>query len=205
MNILQRHSGPEENHTFEGGSPVFSREKCTFLNGPFLSIRHFPLFSMESVHSGVPFLATLKFSLGKSAHCLSFLSLSFTFFHFFIFFHFVSFSFIFLSFSFIVFPLFFFFSFFLFFFFSYKCSKSFFFGLDCLTISNHSTDVKIKNIFWGLLGRTSLGPFFSLVYFFIIFHFRLLFQFLSMLFFFLLCFSFFHFYSFIFLLFSFKN
>ena len=76
---------PRENHTFEGGSTVSSRKKCTFSSGPFLSFRHFPLFSKESVHSGVPFLAALQYSFGKSAHSRSFS---------FIVFHSLSFSFI---------------------------------------------------------------------------------------------------------------
>ena len=102
-------------------------------------ISHFP---EERVHSGVPFMAALQYSLRKSAHYLSF---SFILFHFlsffhvlscsFIFFHFLSFSFIFfhlhvfiffhlLSFSFVV--IFLFISFFSSCSFFLGCSESFF-------------------------------------------------------------------------------
>ena len=62
-----------------------------------------------------------------------------------------------------------------------------------------------KKHFFGRLGVYPTGPlfFFSCLFFPLFFHFRFLFQFLSMLFLFFLCFSFFNFYSFIFLLFSF--
>ena len=36
----KRHFASQENHTFESGSTIFSGQKCTFLNGPFLSFRH---------------------------------------------------------------------------------------------------------------------------------------------------------------------
>ena len=135
-------------------------------------------------------------------HC--FLSLSFIFFHFlsfsFIFFHFLSiffpFSFHFLTFSFIVFhclSLCFssFFSFLLVLLFL-GCSKSSFFASIASRFPNKL--LCKKSFFWGRLGGVlHWAAFFSLVYFFTFFHFRFLFQFLSMLFLFFLCFSFFHF------------
>ena len=149
---------PRENHTFEGGSPVFSREKCTFLSGPFLSFRHFSIFSVESVHSGVPFLAALQYSLWRSAHVLSFsliflnfLSVSFSFFHCF-----------------------------LFFFFS-QVLKIFFFA-------SIASRFPVKALMYFFLGgpsrggRYPIGPSLFLLNIFSFFHFRFLFQFLSMLF-----------------------
>ena len=116
MNILkrQRHSGPKKTTHSRKAPQFFSKKKCTFLSGPFLSFLHFPLFSEKSVHSGVPFLAALQYSLWKSAHYLSFSFIFFHvlsfFFHFllfcFVFFHFLACSFILfhvLSFSFIFF------------------------------------------------------------------------------------------------------
>ena len=99
-------------------------------------------------------------------HFLSF-SLSFSHFSFFpcIFFHFLSVSLIFYQ---------------CFLFFFSRVLKIFFLCLDCLTISKKSSR---KHHFLGHLGRYTIGPsFFSLVYFFMFFHFRFLFQFLSMFF-----------------------
>ena len=119
---------------------------------------------MESVHSGVPFLAVLQYSLRKSTHSLSF---SFIFFHF--------------SFSFIVFP------FFCHFFFS---SSSFSFSRVLRILSSflprlpHDFLLKLlckKSFFGAVSGVPQIGPpLFSLVYF-SFFQLRFLFQFLSML------------------------
>ena len=153
-----------------GGSPVFSRKKCTFLSGPFLSFRHFPLFSVESAHSGVPFLAALQYSFGKSAHSLSFSIIFFHFLHFFIFFHSLSCSLIFfnfLSFSFI-------FHFLSFFFF--MGAQNLFFCLDCLTISDESSSVKHHSFGPSRGGRGyPFGPSFFSRLFFHFCHFRFLF------------------------------
>ena len=54
MDILKQALWQRENHTFEGGSQIFSRTKCTFSSGPFLSFGHHPLFHQESGHPGVP-------------------------------------------------------------------------------------------------------------------------------------------------------
>ena len=54
-----------ENHTFEGGSPVFSMPKCTFLSGPFLSFRPLPFFSPGKCTFWS--LAALEYSAGKRA------------------------------------------------------------------------------------------------------------------------------------------
>ena len=43
---------PRENHTFEGGSPVFSK-KVYIVKWSIFVVSAFPLFSLESVHSGV--------------------------------------------------------------------------------------------------------------------------------------------------------
>ena len=88
---------PRENHTFEGGSPVFYLEKCTFLSGPFLSFRHFPLFFSRKCSFWSALLGGLPVFLKGKVHILFHsLSISFNFFHFlFIFFHFRSFSFVF--------------------------------------------------------------------------------------------------------------
>ena len=148
MNILQKHSGNEKN-THSRAAPQFSLRKCTFLSGPFLSFRHFPLFSVESVHYGVPFLAALQYPLRKSAHSL------------FLFFHFLSCSFIVLSFSVFFFHCFSFFSscssFLL------GCSKSFF--LPRLPLDFLLKLLCIKSFFGPCRGVPHWAPFFSLVYF----------------------------------------
>ena len=58
-----------------------------------------------------------------------------------------------------------------------------FFCLDCFTISYLKLLCK-KSIFWTVSGGTSSGPLFLSCLFFSFFHFRFLFQFLSMFFFF---------------------
>ena len=131
------------------------------------------------MHYGVPFVAALQYSFGKSAHFLSFS---------FMFFHFPSFSFIFLH---CFFPFF----FFLFFFFL-GCSKSSFFASIA---SRFLTKTQVK-IFFGLSRRVPQWAlfFFLLSIFLFFFTFVFFFNFFP-------CFSFFLCFpllSFIFLLFS---
>ena len=138
---------PRENHTFEGGSAVFSRKKCTFLSGPLcrFGISHF--FSVESVHSGVPFLAALQYSSGRKVHLSP--SSPPIFFHF-------------LSFSSIPSPL----PFFLLFFFFLGCSKILFFA-------SIVTRFLIKAPFFFFSFSFSFFTFFSCFSFFPLFFFFL--------------------------------
>ena len=136
---------PRENHTFEGGSPVFSWEKCTFLSGPFLSFRHVQLFQRKVFILECPSWRHSSIPSGRAHilfHFLHFLSFSFFCFHF-------------------LFPF-----FFLYFF---SGARSLFFCLDCLTISYQSSYVK-KTFFWAVSRSTPLGPlFFSYLSLFFIF------------------------------------
>ena len=169
MNILTRHSSPEKTHTFEGGSSVFSG-KVYILKWSIIVVSAFPTFSVESVHSGVPFLAALQYSLEKSAHFLSF---SFNFFHFLslscIFLHFLSCSFMFLHFH--------SFSFIFFHFLSFSFIFFQFLSLSCIFF-HFSYILYVKKIIFS-----TVGPLFFLVYFF--------FFIFVCFFFFFPCFSFF--------------
>ena len=144
---------------------------------------HFLSFSFIFCHF-LSFSIIFCHFLSFSVIFFHFLSVSFSFFQFLsvscMFFHFLSFP------------------FFLFFFFSW------FFASICLTISNKSSHAK-NHVFGPSRERRGknppIEPFFFSCLFFHFFHFRFLFQFLSMLFLFSCVFPFFIF-SFIFLLFS---
>ena len=62
MDIPKNALCPQENHTFEGGSPVFSGPKCTFLRSPFLVVSAPPLLHQERGHSGLPFTGPWRHS-----------------------------------------------------------------------------------------------------------------------------------------------
>ena len=158
------------------------------------------------------FPGRLPFCLGNNAHSEKVLSCSFIFFHVlsfsfmffhflscffhvsFIFFHFLSCSFMFfhvLSCSFIFFH-------FLSFSFSFLLVLLFSWVLKILFLPRlHQSCCEKNHFFWAVSGEeggggTPLGPFVSRL-FFMFFHFRFLFQFLSMLFLLFMCFPFLHF------------
>ena len=209
---------PRENHTFEGGAPVFSRKKCTFWSGPYFCrfcISHFfqwKVYILECPswrHSSIPEgkVHIFFYFLSVSFSFFQFLSVSFSFFQLLSasvsFCQLLSFSFIFIHFTFIFFHCFCLSFFFLFFFFL-GCSKSFFF----LPRLPHGLLLKFffqkkKTFFLSSLGGVPhWAVFFSLVFFFIVFFiFVFFFNVFRCFSFFAFVFPLFIFYFFIFLLF----